>query len=148
MEFDVAVPGWWTPAAAVTAIFAVPYLWFWAGRHYPHSPLRRLATRLFGCATGVALPILMYAGNSTMVRVRGDQIEVRGRFEREFKSYALSDVSSFDYERVRFVESSATRWHTELVVVFRDGHSVAIHEGYVNYERLGKYLADNGIRQR
>ena len=62
--------------------------------------------------------------------------------------YAITDVSSFGFERRRSGRTGASTTQTDLVVLFRDGSTVAIDERFDNYERLANHLRDNGISQR
>jgi hypothetical protein len=145
MEFDVAAPWWWTPAAVLTGLVAVAYMWISYSRRY--VGIKRVGVRLLGIAAGIALPILVHGQNSNYIRVRGDELHVRGRFGQSTRSYGLSDVISFGFERQGGATSRSTRY-TALVVLFRDGSTAEVSEHMRNYERLKAHLDSVGIRRR
>jgi glucan phosphoethanolaminetransferase (alkaline phosphatase superfamily) len=145
MEFDVAAPWWWTPAAVLTGLVAIVYMWVRYSRQY--QGIKRVLVRLFGIVAGIALPILVHGQNSNYIHVRGDELHVRGRFGQSPRNYALADVLSFGFERQGGATSRSTRY-TALVVLFRDGSTAEVSEHMMNYERLKAHLDNAGISRR
>src|SRR5688572_16588486 len=97
--------------------------------------------RGFVVLVGVVFPLLVFGPTSERVRVRGDQVAVRGQFQRAMREYDVSDVVNFGHATSGGAPGvRGKRQHQVLVLTFRDGSFVEIPESWDNYSRLGLYL--------
>ena len=149
MDFDVARAWWTAPAAFATAIAFSIAGWRDTVRRYPDSAFKRRFMQGFVVLAAIVLPFVVLGFTSERVRVRGDQLAVRGEFQRATREYAVTDLTHYSFAtRGGGPGVRGKRSHQVIVLTFSDGFVAEIPDSWTNYDRLQLYLAGQGVAAR
>ena len=149
MEFDVARAWWTVPAAFATAIAFLIWGWRDTVSRYPDSAFKRRFMQGFVVLVTLAFPGVVFGFTSERVHVRGEQLAVRGEFERAMRDYAVSDLAHYGFAtRGGAPGVRGKRQYQVIVLTFRNGFVTEVPDSWENYNRLKLWLDGQGVQQR
>lgn len=133
MNYDVAVPITWFVFALIGALATALWAAYAFPKQYRDRPEYAQRWIKIVWASCVGFLLVFYLLHTDGVRVRGENLEIRGEFSFSYHKYAVRDIAYYTVQRVR---ARGLGSNQRVVLYFADGEAYNLNPGYSDASRF------------